>query len=216
MKKILVLVIAMLMGIVLIAQENKVQKMPKSYMMLSAGPSFPVGDFASINEDNENAGYAKTGFNIDLTYGYKFAPAFAVELSGLYNFNGIDKAILQGLAAKVDHFQVIGFMAGPTFMNNVSEKVAYNFRLKGGYATVNSPTLKYAGETLVTEDWAGDFIWNFGLNTKFDFSKKAFFAINADFYKTSPEFKVDALGETISAEQHIAVINVNVGFGIKF
>jgi Outer membrane protein beta-barrel domain len=215
MKKLLVLVTALIVVFAVTAQENKVQKELKSYMMLSLGPSFPVGDYASIDENNENAGYAKTGFNIDLSYGYRFVPEFAIELSGLYNFNGIDKSILQGLDAKVDHFQIVGFMAGPTYMNNVSDKVAYNFRLKGGYARVNSPSLKFEGETLVTEDWADGFIWNFGLNAKFDISKKAFFAINADYYQTRPEFKVEALGETVRAVQRIAVANVNVGFGIK-
>jgi hypothetical protein len=217
MKKFLVMVGALLVAIALTAQEKKVQKDLKSYMTINVGPSFPVGDFSSINEDNENAGYAKTGFNIDLTYGYKFVPQFAVEVSGLYNFNGIDKSILGGLTdAKVDHFQVIGFMAGPVYVNNVNEKASYSFRLRGGYATVNSPRLKYAGETLVTEDWAGSFIWSFGLNTKFNLSKKAFFAINADYYQTKPEFTVDALGETISAKQYVNIINANIGFGIRF
>jgi hypothetical protein len=101
-------------------------------------------------------------------------------------------------------------------MSEVSEKASYNFRLRGGYATVNSPRLKYAGEVLVTEDWAGGFIWNFGLNTKFKISEKVFFAINADYYQTKPEFTVEALGETTSAKQNITIVNANIGFGIRF
>jgi hypothetical protein len=113
MKKILILVAAMLVGVALTAQENKVQKELKSYMMLGLGPSFPVGDYASIDENNENAGYAATGINIDLTYGYRFIPELALEISGLYNFNGLDRKLTREVTgAKVDHFQVMGFIAG--------------------------------------------------------------------------------------------------------
>jgi hypothetical protein len=69
---------------------------------------------------------------------------------------------------------------------------------------------------LVSEDWAGNFIWSGGFNMKFKVSKKGFIGFNADYFNTKPEFKIDALGETIIAEQRISAVNINVGFGIKF
>jgi Outer membrane protein beta-barrel domain len=217
MKKILILVTAMLVGIALTAQENKVQKEPKSYLVLGIGPSFPVSDFASANEENEKAGFAETGLNIDLTYGYKFMPYLSLEASALFNFNGIDKKILQGeTSATVDHFQVISFLVGPAFSNPLSDNVDFGFRIRGGYASVNSPKLKYAGETLVTEDWAGDLIWGGGFNMKFNAGKKTFIAFDVDYLQTKPEFKIEALGESISAKQTVTVLNLNVGFGLRF
>lgn len=201
------------------AQVNKAQKDLKSYIFLSAGPSFPIGDFASTDENNDNAGFAKTGFNLDLAYGYKFNTNIGVEFSALYANHGLSKKLTSMLSgAGVDHFQIIAFMPGVSAFTKSIDKAEFGIRIRGGYATINSPHFVYAGEVLVTEDWADAFIWGGGANLKMDVSKNVFLSVNLDYLQTRPEFKVkdNTTNETIRAIQHMADINLNAGVGIRF
>ena len=219
MKKLLVIMSALLFCSAVTAQINKVKSELKSYLVLSAGPSFPLGDFGSTNENNDYAGYGRTGFNIDLSYAYKIAPNIGIDISGLYGNHSLDKKLTSLLSgAAVDHFQIVAFMPGVYVYQMAGDKAELGFRLRGGYATVNSPQFTYVGEVLVTEDWADAFIWGGGINMKLDVSKRAFVSANLDYLQTRPEFKVtdNTTNETIKAVQHIANLNLNAGFGFRF
>jgi hypothetical protein len=218
MKKLLVLVAAVLVSIGVTAQENKVQRELKSFLAFSAGPSFPVGDFASANENNENAGFAKTGVNFNLTYNYKFVKTSGVGVSAFYGFNNIDKKILQNVQGlDVDHFKYLGITAGPVFSHELGTKASVDFRLMGGVARANSPRMVYQGETILTEDWATAFAWNGGIDVRMDLTKKSFVVLRTDYFQTKPEFLVDIFN--VSAEkgfQKITVLNITAGIGFKF
>ena len=62
----------------------------KGYIALSAGPSFPTGDFGSKDVNNESAGLANTGAIIDLTFAQKFGKTFGMTLMLRGQVNGVD------------------------------------------------------------------------------------------------------------------------------
>ena len=218
MKKFLVIALALLFCGVVTAQENKAHKELKSYLVLNAGPSFPVGDFASTNEDNDNAGFAKTGFNLDVAYGYKFTSAVGLEISGVYTNHGLSKKATDLTGDLLDHFQMVAFMPGIYVGGKIEKNTDIGCRLRGGYATVNSPRFVYEGSVEITEDWADAFVWGGGVSMKMDVSRNIFISINLDYLQGRPEFKVtnNLNQETIKAVQHIAHLDLNAGLGVRF
>jgi hypothetical protein len=48
------------------------------YIGISAGPCFPTGEFESSNIENDAAGFAKTGFHVDLSLTYKLGKNFGI------------------------------------------------------------------------------------------------------------------------------------------
>jgi hypothetical protein len=215
MKKLLVLVIALMVVFAVTAQENKVQKQPKSYLMISAGPSFPAGDFASKSEENWNAGYAKTGFNINVLYGINLAKFTAIEVMAIYGNHGVDNSFFAGTDAKLDHYQYYGLMAGPAFIQSGGE-VDFSARFLAGFTNANSPKLVNEGETIMTEDWAGVFAWSAGADVKYNFNRKVFFLLKTDYSEMRPEFSVIVDGTRFFETRRMGMVHVNLGAGIRF
>ena len=59
------------------------------------------------------------------------------------------------------------------------------------------------------EDWVGTFLWTAGADVRYDFTKKAFLLLKADYVQMRPEFTVTAIGERVKAVQHMSMVNVN-------
>jgi len=215
MKKLLVLVTALIVVLAVTAQENKVQKDLKSYLAFSAGPSFPAGDFASANENNEDAGYAKTGININLRYGINLAKYAGVEIMGMDGFHKLDNSLLGDVGAKLDHYQYYGLMAGPAFREG-GDNVEFSARFLAGFANTNSPKLVVSNETIMKEDWVGTFAWSTGAELRYNFNKKVFFLLKTDYSEMRPEFTVTIGNERITDKRRMSIVNVNLGAGLRF
>jgi hypothetical protein len=92
MKKIPVLITGFLfLALVLHAQEKQSQY----FIELAAGPSFPIGKFGektykSLMEEDEPAGLAKTGVNLQATMGYYINESFGVLFSPGYSIHAQD------------------------------------------------------------------------------------------------------------------------------
>ena len=215
MKKLLLLVTALMVVFAVTAQENKVQKELKSYLMFSAGPSFPAGDFASTSENNWNAGYAKTGFNINLAYGINIAKFAGVEISALYGNHKLDNSFLEGTDAKLDHYQYYGLMAGPVF-REAGDNIEFSIRFLAGFANANSPKLVVENETVMKEDWTGTFAWSTGADIRYNLNRKIFFLLKSDYSEMRPEFSVTIDNERITDKRRMSIVNVNLGAGLRF
>jgi hypothetical protein len=218
MKKKLVFVAALLVCFVVTAQKKRVVYQPNSALSFNIGPAFPIGDFESTNENNENAGFAKTGFNFNVNYDYKFVPNVGLGLNLLYGFHNIHDDLLHSSFqnASADHYQYAGILAGPIFTGKITPKTDVNFRVMGGVARSNSPEFVVQGATFLNGDWATAFAWKMDADMRFSLNKSAFFMFNLGYMQTRPDFKIEFLGETQNAEIHISTLNFNAGVGIKF
>ena len=218
MKKVFVLVAALLVCFVVTAQEKKAASTKKSAFSLNIGPALPVGDFESTNEYNDNAGFAKTGLNFNLNYDYRFVPNGGLGVNVYYGFHNIHDEMLHSAAANssADHYQYAGVLAGPMFTGKITPKTDVNLRLMGGITRSNSPEFVIDGATLINGDWASAFAWKMDADMRFSINKNVFFMLNAGYMQTRPDFKIELLGETANAEIHISTINMNAGIGIKF
>ena len=98
MKKLLLILMALLISGALMAQGGKEQMKSKSFLTLHGGPSFTTGFFASTNFSNTLSGFAKTGFNIDLNYGYHFSKMAGITGSVFYGRYNLNKAAIEHVA----------------------------------------------------------------------------------------------------------------------
>ncbi|MBL7738821.1 MAG: outer membrane beta-barrel protein [Chitinophagaceae bacterium] len=232
MKKLLILVTALLVCGALQAQGSKEKMNAKSFLAFHAGPSVPVGDFHSNDFDNADAGFAKAGYNLNLTYGYQFADNFGLMASVLYNNNKLDNATireemeaefeggpgsLNGL--KLDHWKWYGITVGPALMYNFTPNVAADFRIMTGIVNANTPAITFQGEKLVTEDWSVTMPLQAGVDLRIGIGKNLFVFANVDYLYMKPKFTVDSDIEELVSEtikQKISVVNLTGGLGIRF
>ena len=130
MKKLLVLMIALMAGSVLSAQESDNAVFKKSFLAFHAGPSFPISNFASNNPGNEEAGMAKTGFIIGMNYGYRFNSTFGLEAAAFYNQYAGKKTVMtfdlgdgtESVELSLDKWHLYGLTLGPSLEFSPAKK----------------------------------------------------------------------------------------------
>jgi opacity protein-like surface antigen len=217
MKKILLILTAVTaMYMTAIAQVRKANKEKTGFLIFTAGPAFPVGDFNSKNINNDQAGFAKTGFTLDLQGGYMLVKNFGVAGSILYSRYTIDSKPLNGTSASVDHWQYYGMVAGPMITQSLCSRTSVDFNIMSGIVSANSPKLTYAGEVLVSEDWAIAIPIRLSGDIRYHFGQNGYFFTGLNYLYMEPKFKFSALGESNTARQKMSTMNLNAGIGFRF
>ena len=213
MKKLLLWTAAWLFGFSTAGQDNKSAPEKKSFLAFSAGLSIPIVCYGSTDINNKNAGYAKIGFTLDLSYGYRFGKNLGVTGSAFYSSNKTDKTVLDGAQGSYRYY---GVVAGPLLTKNLSSKAGIDFKYMAGFAHVIAPKLLRGGETLLEKASANAFAWTAGVGLRYGLGDNTFFSFKVDHSQMKPQFHSSAQGENAKTEQHIVVINIDAGIGIKF
>lgn len=221
MKKLLVIMMALLVSGALIGQGSKGKMTTKSFLALHGGPSFATGHFAGTNFDNTLSGFAKTGFNIDLNYGYHFNNTVGITGSLFYARHNLDKTAIEHVypGANADHWQFYGISAGPIFSFELADKVFADMQVMGGLANANSPKITYDNGESINEDWKWTGMYQVGLDLRFNMGGNAFIFTNGAYMYMQPEFNLaNSAGELTTEKHHqtISVINLTAGVGINF
>jgi hypothetical protein len=236
MKKLLFLMIVLLVSGAIQAQGSIVKNETKSFLAFHAGPSFPVGDFGSTNLINSNntlsnrdAGFAKTGVNVNVTYGYKVLGNLGLTASAFYNSNKLDNAAIEkemGLSEigisglKLDHWKWYGLTVGPMLTHNLTPNLTADLRVMGGMANANTPKIVFESVQLVKEDWALAPVFQAGLDLRIGVSSNMFLFTNVDYFYMKPKFKMESNIDnelvTETVKQKMTVINLTGGFEIRF
>lgn len=220
MKKLLFLFVALLVSGAMMAQGSKGKMTTKSFLAFHGGPSFPVGDFGSTNQNNDKAGFAKVGFNLGLNYGHLFNKNVGITGAAFYNRYNLDKTIVADLlpGTNLDHWQFYGLAVGPMLTHEISGKVAADIRIMGGVGNANTPRFTYEGNLVVKGDWKAAFLFQGGLDLRFNAGKKVVVFTNADYIGLQPEFIIEDVDGAVIDRRHqtISVINLTGGVGIKF
>ncbi|MBL7745190.1 MAG: outer membrane beta-barrel protein [Chitinophagaceae bacterium] len=232
MKKLLILATALLVCGALQAQGSKEKMNPKSFLAFHAGPSLPMGDFHSKSFDNADAGFAKTGYTLNLSYGYQLMENFGLMASVFYNNNKLNNVAIQeqmeaafdaepgslnGL--KLDHWKWYGLTVGPALMKELAPDLYLDIRVMTGIVNANTPAITFQGQKLVSEDWGLGIPLQAGVDLRAGISKKVFVFANIEYLYMKPKFKVEynideLVSETI--KQKMSVVNLTGGLGIRF
>jgi hypothetical protein len=213
----------------------------KGYIALSAGPSFPTGDFGSKDADNESAGFANTGAIFDLTFAQKFGKTFGLTLMLRGQVNDVDteplvdELIMEApdatWSAEADSWGIGGFMAGlyGSLPMGPSGKVTFDTRALVGVIDATVPQITIYGDYLGTQFWvhtesahAGAFAYLMGAGFRFNLGNHFCILTNLDYLGSTPEFEDVTTRTSIGGyssntyQQKFGTVNVGVGIGWRW
>lgn len=191
-----------------LAQDNVVNR---SMISFNAGVSIPIMCFASDNYYNTAAGYARPGFTFDLTYGYRFWENLGIAGSIFFSGNNVKTGIVE--APGKPGYKYYGLLIGPMATKDFSSQWSGDIRFLAGVSKVHVPKLIYAETTVMNADKAVAFTWTAGAGVRYNFSGNSFLSFRTDHTQLKPQ--VNQAG-AVKTEQHIIVINLGAGMGIKW
>ncbi len=224
MKKILLVTAAVFaFSLTASAQDASKPVAKKFYAAVMAGPAIPMGAFAAkdLNE-NENAGLANTGYQLNLQVGYQANNNFSVILQTFFGRHSVDNTMFHDVGATLDHWQYYGVMAGPavTVKAGKQQKTAFDFKTMAGWAHVNSPLVSLNNATVVKEDWADAMILQAGMDIRYTVSGNMFILGSASYSYLRPTFRMETtVGEQTGvedAEQPMGILQFGAGLGFRF
>lgn len=117
------------------AQEQP--EIPKSYIGIAFGTSFPIGDFGKADLDNPDAGFAKNGQRFDLYGGYFLDNKQRTTLTGVFRYQIFETEIedlIQDLRAEdpsleligsTENWQVYSLLVGLAYKVDMGSKFAF-------------------------------------------------------------------------------------------
>lgn len=222
MKKLLLFIAAMILCIVAMAQNDRGPTDSKTFIGITAGPSFPIGDYGSTGEDNENAGMARTGYNITLQFGHRLGTTVGLGASAFYTQHKVDNPFdnMGGEGTvTVKDWSYYGLTVGPLLTMNVAPKAFMDFSVQAGLAEARSPkiSVSYGGETVgVNSDKAWTVPVKLDANLRFALGARAQLLAGVNYLYMRPEFKVEAMGYSETAKQSMSALGVNLGVGLGF
>lgn len=202
----------------------------QSRIGLHFGPSQPLSDFGSRNADNDDAGFAKTGFNIAVNYQTLISSSlgFHGEISrSSWGFSARDfRDGASGISIGSTAWKALGFWAG-AFKSYTSEKqLTVNFGADLGVVVARNPrlTVKY--------DWGGLSYVRRSASTgalalkafaDFEYPVPSFdnflFNFNISIATLQPEFRKVRVEHSFSTDRITfsqSMLHVNFGIGLKY
>lgn len=204
------------------AQEKAVQPTKKFFVSVAAGPSFPLGTFESKNTNittNSTSGFAKTGYNLNLHFGYQLHENFGIVSHILFSEYKLDVSKFTDVNVSVNHWQYYGILAGPMLTLPAGEKAWFDVKALGGVANVNSPGVKVDNEDYFKEKWSAAFALQFGADFRYNIANGVYVIVNADYNHMKPSFTlptVEGAAFTHSPKQEMEHINITGGIGVNF
>lgn len=210
----------------------------RGYFAVSLGSSTPVGDFASADPNNPAAGYAKSGFMYDFSFGYKFGKRIGMAALVRGQSNMTDAQALADQVAKETGYnttvtsgawKIGGYMIGAYGSFPISEKVSIETKAMGGFLTATSPNIKMELTQGAASAWvkmnsasSGTFSYLVALGFKYNAGKRLCLLMNVDYLGANPLFVnavttySDGSKEVDTWSQKFGTFNYNVGLGFRF
>lgn len=208
----------------------------RQFIGVSAGISIPTGDFARADIDDSTSGFARSGVNIQMTYGYRLTHNFGLQAQITYNSNAFDYTKYEnGLMEQYPDFQVRvesrtnwssgGILIGPYLRLPLTEQLSWDVRaIAGLYGAYSPDIIIYTSKSALEKDEyyrspgkGFSFGYSFGTGFKYQFSKY-YLLLYAD-YVASPMSIDNASGwdwndqpYSKTFKQEINYISVSLGF----
>jgi hypothetical protein len=177
-------------------------------LSVNAGISIPIMCYTSANTGNSNAGYARTGLTLDISYTHPFnaTTGFKTLLYFTSNPSGNNTVLSNG------PFRMAGLMAGPSLTSNNNRKWQCSFSPLAGFSRVWVPQLRLQGQPLLYAQSVNCFSWGADLSLRYRISENSFLRLGAGHLNMKP--RLDARHTTSAkSEQHIVVVSTSAGIG---
>ncbi len=230
--------------IFLIASINQaIGQSEKVFVGLSVGPCIPLSDYKSTNLSKEESGFAKVGFNFNISVAYRLSRNFSLAALVTGSTNSINRSALQdeitdankeelpntSWSVEAANWGIGGILIGGLATLPLSNRFFFDFRALCGIYTAYSPEYKLYASTIfqgspVTytferEKYHGvSFAYNFGTGFKYKMGNK-YLIFNVDYTASKPKFKdvkihnIDGTIDTQTFKQDINSLNFTIGMG---
>lgn len=234
MKKILIAATIVFSTLVANAQKKSFN------LSINGGISSPAGSFSKADYYDGSSGFAKTGYQLNLSGVYQFSKHWGAGVLIGYSQYGFKNSLSLAEGYKEDsgtdsttlykkgsnsNFSVL---VGPYYFIPVGKKVSISIRALGGYVNTH-----LAGFQVFYEDYldnsmtqkqasGGAFGFQVGAGVKYDVAKKVSLHFNVDYFSSKPNldiaydnFVVNSGRRLTSYNEAISGINATVGIGFK-
>ncbi len=182
--------------------------MAQSGLSVNAGISIPVMCYASVNQANPDAGFARPGFYMDISYTYSFTAFSGCKAMFYYASNPAGNHAVPSSGA----YRMVGWMAGPSLNTPVNKKWQGSFSPMAGYSRVWTPQLKREDQTWLYKQAAGCFSWGAELMLRYRLNENSFVRVGAGHLNMKPGLK-GFENTAAKKEQHIVLVNGIAGIG---
>jgi|WetSurMetagenome_2_1015567.scaffolds.fasta_scaffold26192_3 hypothetical protein len=136
---------------------SQAQKYDFLYLNFSAGPSIPIGEFASNDINNPGAGYAKVGIKGELSLGINLTPHIGLLAEVFFNSNGTNpdkyaeylNSIFPGYSWDIasKKWSIYGLFTGLSFKTPIKKNVFAFIQAFGGFINSTSPDLLFTSDS---------------------------------------------------------------------
>jgi hypothetical protein len=200
-------VLQLLIAGIFLSTACKAQDLSKSFIEISPGVGFPVGLFAS-KENNIRSGLAMNGLAINVEYTRYFKPksAFCFGLKRSVFPLDVDAWTNSNPNATSDPWRVLLLYGGLTTRKRVGHKTIISPKVAVGLATSKYPdasiiTYTNSGPVLIqfSSDRGKALAFIAGMNFKHILSERIHVGLSVDYFSTSPKFIVT---ETVSGQPY--------------
>ena len=229
---------ALIIGLTVYTQTDYVEESitQKGFFGIAVGPALPQGDFRSNSATEPEAGFAQTGFNFNLNFGYKFNENVGLSILWMGSAFPVDgQSLVDALALANPGIQwelepgpwATGALMGGLLTTFPTNQIDIDIRMLAGIASSSSPKISItafqSGARVDLEqlrDTSGAFAFNIGGGFKYYLSKKIALTINFDYFYTKPSFDVitntsNATSSNASFDQPISSVNITAGIGFR-
>ena len=127
------------------------------YVSVNAGPSFPIGEFASNDANNPGAGYANIGIKGEVTAGINLTPNVGLLAEFFVNSNGIKSKDIESSLGQIfpgytwsdnsKSWSIFGFFTGISVRTPIRKNASVFINAFGGYINSKSPDFSLSGDS---------------------------------------------------------------------
>ncbi|MBL0340566.1 MAG: hypothetical protein IPP71_06405 [Bacteroidetes bacterium] len=209
------------------------QKQRKGYLGVYFGPSFPVGNFGDREWTNQQAGFARQGFQLSvIDFGIKFVPNFGISATIKGSSLRMDVQELADNYAQEygGQFTVSssrwgfgGFHVGP-FVSIPLKNLDIDFRFLTGFIIAVSPkqtvTQNNTGQSETRESEVGSSISiSLGTGVRYHVSPRMSIMAHVEYQRARPTFILQNYqgngNQGTTVYQNVATVNTLLGLALR-
>jgi hypothetical protein len=197
-----ILLLFFLLPLRLLAQHENINQEFHNTFNLSAGPSFPTGDF--VSKKIEKGGFATTGVNLNMFAYFKvYNEVFITSTIAYSNFSADEGAMVKALNDKIPgNYEVntstwgsLAFMIGPSYCF-LGKHFSLDLKFQIGLSSNNSPSLNINNRATsryisYPEAEATSFMYGPGATLRTALGERFYFITNVDYFTTEAVFYSD-------------------------
>ena len=202
-----------------------------------------MGEYSNSDFSDPASGFAKTGGNLNLQFGYKFNDYIGVGVMAGGIVNRIDQQKITdeiiddfkiafpnaNVSVETKQWGMGGLMAGAMLSLPLGKKAAIDGRAFAGFFYVYSPEIRVninrqsndPHYILQEKGKAPAFAYDLGASLRYNMRGHKYVSLNCDYIATKPEFKDvttyysfdNNLTNTSSFNQNIQTVNITIGIG---